>query len=95
LAVAITVPQQVLEPILTQVALRYRHVNQAERWRLEETVANGTVFSAEIPAAYTQSPYALEYCFELRAKDGAAWPAPGFNASLSSQPYYAVARKGA
>jgi hypothetical protein len=57
--------------------------------------ANGTVFSAEIPAEYTQSPYALEYCFELRAKNGAAWLAPGFNAALSSQPYYAVARKGA
>jgi hypothetical protein len=95
LAVAITVPQQVLEPILTQVTLRYRHVNQAERWQRQETAANGTVFSAEIPAEYTQSPYALEYCFEMRAKDGAAWLAPGFNESLSSQPYYAVVRKGA
>jgi hypothetical protein len=95
LAVAITVPQQVLVPILTRVSLRYRHVNQAERWQREEMQANGTVFSAEIPAEYTQSPYALEYCFELRAKNGAAWLAPGFNAALSSQPYYAVARKGA
>jgi len=94
LAVAITVPQQVLEPILTRVSLRYRRVNQAERWQREETQANGTVFSAEIPAEYTQSPYALEYCFELYAKDGVAWLVPGFNASLSSQPYYAVARKG-
>jgi hypothetical protein len=94
LAVAITVPQQVLEPILTRVSLRYRHVNQAERWQREEMQANGTLFGAEIPAEYTQSPYALEYCFELRAKDGAAWLAPGFNATLSSQPYYAVVRKG-
>ena len=94
LALAVTVPQQVLEPILTRVSLRYRHVNQAERWQREETQANGTVFSAEIPAEYTQSPYALEYCFELYAKDGVAWLVPGFNASLSSQPYYAVARKG-
>jgi hypothetical protein len=95
LAVAIMVPQQVLEPILTSVFLRYRHVNQAERWQRGEMAANGTVFSAEIPAEYTESPYALEYCFELRAKDGAAWLVPGFNASLSSQPYYAVVRKGA
>jgi hypothetical protein len=95
LAVAITVPQQVLEPILTRVSLRYRHVNQGERWQREEMQANGTVFSAEVPAGYTQSPYALEYGFELRAKDGAAWLAPGFNAALSSQPYYAVMRKGA
>ncbi|MDR3753431.1 MAG: hypothetical protein P4K93_07680 [Terracidiphilus sp.] len=95
LALAITVPQQVLEPILTSVFLRYRHVNQAERWQREEMQANGTVFGAEIPAEYTQSPYALEYCFELHAKDGSAWLAPGFNAALSSQPYYAVARKDA
>jgi hypothetical protein len=95
LALAIAIPQQVLEPILTQVFLRYRHVNQAERWRREEMHANGTVFSAEIPAEYTQSPYALEYGFELHAKDGAAWLAPGFNATLSSQPYYAVVRLGA
>ena len=95
LALAITVPQQVLEPILTRIFLRYRHVNQAERWQREEMEANGTVFSAEIPAEYTQSLYALEYCFELRGKDGSAWLAPGFNAALSSQPYYAVMRKDA
>ncbi len=95
LAVAIMVPQQVLEPILTQVSLRYRHVNQAERWQREEMSASGTEFSAEIPAQYTHSPYALEYCFELHAEDGAAWLAPGFNAALSSQPYYAVLPKGA
>jgi hypothetical protein len=95
LALAIAIPQQVLEPILAQVFLRYRHVNQAERWRRMEMQANGIMFSAEIPAEYTQSPYALEYCFELHAKDGAAWLAPGFNAALSSQPYFAVARKDA
>ena len=95
LALAIAVPQQVLEPILTSVFLRYRHVNQAERWQRVEMQANGTVFSAEIPAGYTQSPYALEYCFELRAKDGVAWLAPGFNTALSSQPYYAVMGAGA
>ncbi len=95
LALAISVPQQVLEPIMTAVFLRYRHVNQAERWQRTEMQENGTVFGAEIPAEYTQSPYALEYCFELRAKNGVAWLAPGFNAALSSQPYYTVMRKGA
>ena len=95
LALAITVPQQVLVPILTSVFLRFRHVNQAERWKRTEMQANETVFSAEIPAGYTQSPYALEYCFELRAKNGDAWLAPGFDAALSSQPYYAVMRAGA
>jgi hypothetical protein len=95
LALAIAVPQQLAEPIMAQAFLRYRHVNQGERWRRQEIQANGAVFSAEIPADYTQSPYALEYCFELRTKDGAAWLAPGFNAALSIPPYYTVARKGA
>lgn len=95
LALTISVPQQVLEPILTSVFLRYRHVNQAERWRRAETQANGTEFRAEIPADYTQSPYALEYCFELYAKDGMAWLAPGFDAALSNQPYDAVMRNPA
>jgi hypothetical protein len=95
LGLAITIPQQVIVPILTQAFMRYRHVNQAERWQRTEMQQNGTVYSAEIPAAYTQSPYALEYCFELHAKDGAAWQVPGLNAALSSQPYYAVMRKGA
>ncbi len=95
LALAITIPQQELEPILTRIVLHYRHVNQAERWQQEEMQVSGTVFSAEIPGEYTQSPFALEYCFELHAKDGSAWLAPGFNAALSSQPYYAVVRKDA
>ncbi len=68
-------------------------MNQAERWKRVEMQGSGTVFSAAIPAEYTQSPFALEYCFELHAKDGAAWLAPAFNAALSSQPYYAVMRR--
>ena len=93
MALVISDPQQVLEPILTQAFLRYRHANQTERWRRAEMPAKGTGFSAEIPAEYTQSPYALEYCFELHAKGGVAWLAPGFDAALSSQPYYAEKRR--
>jgi hypothetical protein len=95
LPLEILVPRQAVEPVVTSVFLRYRHVNQAERWQRMEMQATGTNFGAKIPAEYTQSPYALEYRFELYAEDGAAWLAPGFNAALSSQPYYAVMRKGA
>ena len=48
-----------------------------------------TVFSlAVIPAKYTQSPYPLQYYFELRSKD-AATLYPALNATLSNHPYFA------
>lgn len=76
------------------VRLCYRHVNQGERWRSEDMqVENGT-YSASIPGDYTQSPYSLEYYFELE-RGNAAWFFPAFNATLSNQPYYAISRRSA
>ena len=80
---------------MASVSLRYRHVNQAERWKRLEMERDGEVFTATILAEYTQSPYPLQYRFELRTKSGAAWLEPAFNATLSNQPYYAVSRSGA
>jgi hypothetical protein len=90
LALSITAPQQTIEPAVASVVLYYRHVNQGERWLLAPTQENEGVFSAIIPAEYTQSPYALEYRFELRTKSGMAWFNPAFNATLGNQPYCAV-----
>jgi len=95
LPLVIAVPQQAIEPAVAAVFLHYRHVDQAERWQRVEMQASGVNFSAPIPAAYTQSKFALQYRFEVRAKSGAAWLVPGFDATLSNQPYYAVMRKGA
>ena len=95
LPLAISFPQTEPEPGVTEVFLRYRHVDQAERWQRLAMRANGKAFSTEIAGIYTQSPFAIEYCFELYTKDNAAWLAPGFNAALSSQPYYTVMRAGA
>jgi hypothetical protein len=44
------------------------------------------VYRAVIPAAYTQSPFPLQYYFEL---DSSA-VYPGFNETLSNQPYFVV-----
>jgi hypothetical protein len=52
-------------------------------------------FAVAISAEYTQSPFALQYYFELRDESGAAWLYPAFNAALSNQPYYAVERENA
>jgi hypothetical protein len=69
--------------------LHYRHVNQAERWQSMPMTRSAQGFMAAIPAGYTDSPFPLQYYFEL-SRSGAAWLYPGFNATLSNQPYYAV-----
>ena len=73
--------------------LHYRHVNQAERWIAVDMQKDGAGFSGEIPAAYTDSLYPLQYYFELQNKEKAAWLYPAFNATLSNQPYYAISTR--
>jgi hypothetical protein len=72
------------------VRLNYRHVNQGERWRSVEMQSADDGFQAAIPGEYTGSPFPLQYYFELRRENEAAWLHPGFNATLSNQPYYAI-----
>ncbi len=74
------------------IHLHYRHVDQAEIFQVTEMRAKDGVYRAEIPAAYADSPFPLEYYFELRDPTGAAWLHPGFNADLANQPYYVVRR---
>ena len=63
----------------------YRHVNQAERWRVVEMQQTNGIYQAVIPADYTDSKYPLEYYFcdlgEL---------SPGFGDDLSGTPYFVV-----
>jgi hypothetical protein len=73
--------------------LFYRHVNHGERWRNLPMLQQGDTMRAAIPGDYTRSPYPLQYYFVLR-NQGQAWMAPGFNASLSNQPYFAVWKRG-
>lgn len=92
-------PQQFApgEPLMLSLTVRedvsarlhYRHVNQAERWQSLPMTLSAQGFMAAIPAGYTDSPFPLQYYFEL-SRPGAAWLYPGFNATLSNQPYYAV-----
>jgi hypothetical protein len=70
------------------VRLWYRHVNQAERWQSAAMEQN----SAAIPASYTDSPYALQYYFEVRTGPERAWLYPGFAPDLANQPYFVVRR---
>lgn len=73
------------------IQLRYRHVNQAERWQGVDMERNRGGYSASIPGGYSKSPYALQYYFEFRRDPNVAWLYPGFDANLANQPYFAIA----
>jgi hypothetical protein len=75
------------------VYLYYRHVNQGERWVSMEMQPSNNGYGAAIPGDYTNSVYPLQYYFVLRRGTEAAWFFPAFNASLSNQPYYAIAAR--
>jgi hypothetical protein len=77
------------------VRLRYRHVNQAERWNALRANGEEGTYTAAIPEDYTQSDFALEYYFELEDGRGVSWMYPGFNKTLSNQPYFTVYKKKA
>ena len=94
-ALSFGVPEVPHPEALTSVLLHYRHVDQGERWQQMETEPGHGSFTATVPAEYTQSAYPFQYYFELRVRGGAAWLYPGFNRTLSNQPYYAVTRGNA
>ena len=73
--------------------IRYRHVNQAERWNVLDLVNVDGVYAAAIPSEYTRSEFALEYYFEVSDSTGVEWMYPGLNKTLSNQPYFAVCKR--
>ena len=77
---------------ITSARLWYRHVNQAERWQSADMQAAEVGWRAGIPAAYTDSPYPLQYYFEFRDAPEKAWLYPGFNEDLLNQPYFVLRR---
>ncbi|MDB5002820.1 MAG: hypothetical protein JWQ34_1045 [Mucilaginibacter sp.] len=72
--------------------LYYRHVNMAERHESVEMKASGNSYTATISAAYTQSPYPLEYYFELEESPKSVILYPGFNELRNNQPYFVIRR---
>ena len=74
----------------SSVRMHYRHVNQAERYRMVEMRLEGGAHRATIPGNYTQSRFPLQYYFELREGTDTASLYPGFNPELTNVPYYVV-----
>jgi hypothetical protein len=77
---------------VASVRVYYRHVNQAERFQFIAMEARGDAWAANIPAAYTDSPYPLQYYFEVREFRAKAWLYPGLGTELTNQPYFVVRR---
>jgi hypothetical protein len=75
---------------IASARLYYRHVDQAERYGHADMTAQDGAWRAEIPAAYTQSAYPLQYSFELRGDAKNAWLYPGLGPDLIGQPYFVL-----
>ena len=74
------------------VKLHYRQVNQAERWQAIDMQKSGATFQAVIPGPYTESPFALQYYFEIHQGRASAGLYPGFDEVFANQPYFVLAR---
>ena len=70
--------------------LHYRRVNQAERWRATPMERASRVWRATIPADCTQSPYPVQYYFEVKDAPESAGLFPGLGEHLTRQPYFVV-----
>jgi hypothetical protein len=77
---------------LSSARLYYRHVNQAERFQRIEMQGGPSDYRAQLPGAYTDSPYPLQYYFELKETPKKAWLYPGFAADRTNQPYFVLRR---
>ena len=77
-------------PQAAAVRLRYRHVNQAELWQTLEMQRRRGDYWVEMPAAYTDSPFPLQYYFQIRDAAGATRLQPGLQPGWFSQPYFVV-----
>ena len=75
---------------ISGLRLRYRHVNQAETWQMIEMKRVGDDYQAVIAAAYTDSPFPLQYYFQIRNVSGNAWLHPGLEHRWHGQPYFFV-----
>ena len=77
-------------PKVAGVRLRYRRVNQAEDWQMVDMEQAGKDFRAEISAAYTDSPFPLQYHFQIHDSNSVVRLHPGLRPGWQGQPYFVV-----
>ena len=71
------------------VILHFRHVNQGEAWQTVPMNPEHQVFRANIPGAYTDTVFPLQYYFEVRDAIH-SWLYPGLEVVPKRQPYFIV-----
>lgn len=76
----------------SDVRCHYRHVNQAERFEVVTMQKHGDVYRAEIFAAYSSSPYPLQYYFTLLLEPEGSALFPGLGSQRMSLPYFVLQR---
>jgi hypothetical protein len=77
-------------PKMARISLRYRRVNQAEAWQALDMEASSTGFRAEIPAAYSDTRFPLQYHFEMEPIRGIPKLYPGLTPGWHGQPYFVL-----
>ena len=77
-------------PRAKEIRLYYRHVNQAELWRTAVMPVQADLAEGIIPADYTDTPFALQYYFELTDASGQSSLHPGLGPTLTDQPYFVL-----
>lgn len=77
-------------PAGAAVRLHYRHTHQAQSWQMAPMSAAAGAFRAAIPAAYTDSPFPLQYYFEITAAGARPTLFPGLGSDFSQQPYFVL-----
>jgi len=87
-AIAVAVSNKM--PKFAAVRLRYRRVNQAEVWQSQEMEPSRTGYGAEIPGAYSDSRFPLQYHFELKFDEGASGLFPAIKPGWNGQPYFVL-----
>lgn len=79
---------------ITEVLVRFRQVDQSQAYAEAPMERRDRRFVATIPGEATDSPYALQYLFIVRAGKGRAWLHPGLGPELSNRPYFVVRQLG-
>jgi hypothetical protein len=78
---------------ISGMRLRYRRVNQAELWQAMDMEKSGADYRAVIAAEYTDSPFPLQYHFQVLGSGGVAWLHPGLEPGWLGQPYFIVRQR--
>jgi hypothetical protein len=73
--------------------LRYRVVDQSQRWKALAMAPEGNGHAATIPGDYLDTPFHLQFFVSVTA-EGEARLAPGLDADLANQPYVLVGQVG-